>query len=78
MSSASIFNGDYDLGIAMVARFPPQTGGKILVSARIIFTANSTEGDKGILPSCWLTPGRVRGSASKNRFKHYLIIFSWC
>ncbi|WP_321494176.1 GNAT family N-acetyltransferase [uncultured Desulfobacter sp.] len=40
---------DYDREIALVATFPPQSGGKIIGSARIIFTANGTEGEFAIM-----------------------------
>lgn len=40
---------DYDREIALVALFPPLPGGKIIGSARIIFTANGTEGEFAIM-----------------------------
>ncbi len=40
---------DYDREVALVALFPVQPGGKIIGSARIIFTANGTEGEFAIM-----------------------------
>ncbi|MGD9823505.1 bifunctional acetate--CoA ligase family protein/GNAT family N-acetyltransferase [Desulfobacter sp.] len=40
---------DYDREVALVALFPAQSGEKIIGSARIIFTANGTEGEFAIM-----------------------------
>lgn len=40
---------DYDREVALVALFPAQSGGKIIGSARIIFTASGTEGEFAIM-----------------------------
>lgn len=42
---------DYDREVALVALFPAQSGEKIIGSARIIFTANGTEGEFAIMLS---------------------------